>query len=279
MIAHGREGRACADGPKSPDTIGQLFTLPAVSKEYLGVDVGGSGIKSALVNVETGNLVTERVRVKTPQPATPELVAAELAEMVAGYDYQGPLGVGFPSVIRNGVAETANNIDSEWIGRKVTEVFLEATGHVTTVLNDADAAAVAEARFGAAAGVPGMVLTVTFGTGIGSGLLVDGELVPNLELGQIELEGHSPAESYFSARARRREDLSWDEWGTRANRYLQHVDAVLNPDLIVLGGGLTKHWEKFRESLDEALPVVPAAMGNNAGLVGAALAVSPAQTG
>ena len=247
-----------------------------MSSIYLGIDVGGSGIKSALVDVDAGTLVTERIRVETPQPATPESVAEAVAEMVAGYSYDGPLGVGFPSVIRNGVAETANNIDKGWIGRKVTEVFQQATGKAAIVLNDADAAAVAEARFGAAAGVNGLVLTITFGTGIGSGLLVDGELVPNLELGQIELDGHVPAESYFSAKARKRENLSWEEWGRRANRYLRHIDRVFNPDLVLLGGGLTKHWAEFDACLDESLPVVPAAMGNNAGLVGAALMASGA---
>jgi polyphosphate glucokinase len=170
--------------------------------------------------------------------------------------------------------ETANNIDPTWVGYKAADFFAETTGRDTVVLNDADAAALAEAAYGAAAGVDGMVLTITFGTGIGSGLLVDGELVPNLELGQIELEGHAPAETYFAAKARRREDLEWDEWGSRANRYLRHVDYVFNPDLMVIGGGLVKHWEMFAHLLDEKLPVVPAEMGNNAGLVGAALAAS-----
>ena len=245
-----------------------------MSTTYLGIDVGGSGIKSALVDVQTGVLVTERARLDTPQPATPEAVTEALAGMVASFDYDGPLGVGFPSVIRHGTVDTANNIDQGWIGRKVTDIFEAATGRATTVINDADAAALAEVRFGAAAGVQGMVLMITFGTGIGSGLLVDGELVPNLELGQLELEGHVPAESYFSAKARRREDLDWDEWGARANRYLSHVDFVFNPDLIVLGGGLTKHWEFFEHTIDDSLPVVPATMGNSAGLVGAALVAS-----
>lgn len=242
-----------------------------MSDKYLGIDVGGSGIKSALVDVTDGSLVTERLRVETPQPATPEACAAALNAQVVKYDHDGVIGIGFPAVVRNGIVETANNIDESWIGVKVGDVFGEATGQECLVLNDADAAALAEASFGAARDVSGMVLTITFGTGIGSGLLVDGELVSNLELGQIELEGHVPAESYFSAKARKRESLEWEEWGDRANRYLTHVDAVFNADLIVLGGGLTKHWERFSESLDNRLPVVPAEMGNNAGIVGAAL--------
>lgn len=238
---------------------------------YLGIDIGGSGIKSALVDLGNGSLLTERLRVDTPQPATPEACSMALAGQVSGYDYEGPLGVGFPAVIRDGIVETANNIDHSWIGLEARSVFAEATGHEVTVLNDADAAALAEAAYGAAKGVPGMVLTITFGTGIGSGLLADGELVPNLELGQIELEGHSPAELYFSAKVRKRENLDWDEWGDRANRYLTHVDAVFTPDLMVIGGGLTKHWESFSDRLDPYLPAVPAQMGNNAGIVGAAL--------
>lgn len=242
-----------------------------MSAIYLGIDVGGSGIKSALVDLTDGRLVTDRVRTDTPQPATPDACAEAMRDQVAGYDYDGPIGVGFPSVIRDGTAETANNIDPTWIGMKVSDVFTQASGHDTVVINDADAAALAEAAYGAAAGVDGLVLTITFGTGIGSGLLVDGELVPNLELGQIELEGHVPAEVYFSAKARKRDNLDWDEWGARANRYLSHVNAVFSPTLMVLGGGLTKHWEHFSQYLDRHLAVVPAEMGNNAGIVGAAL--------
>ena len=250
-----------------------------MSTTFLGIDVGGSGIKSALVDVSDGSLATERVRVDTPQPATPEACSGAIKEMLGGYDYDGPIGIGFPAVIRKGIVETANNIDDAWIGLEVEDLFHSTTGNEVLVLNDADAAALAEARFGAASGVPGLVLTITFGTGIGSGLLVDGGLVPNLELGQLELEGHVPAESYFSAKARREEDLKWEEWGDRANRYLRHVNRVFNPDLIVLGGGMTKHWDKFRSHLDDSLPVEPAAMGNSAGIVGAALSVSRSRTG
>jgi polyphosphate glucokinase len=252
--------------------------FPSVNDIFLGVDVGGSGIKSALVDVARGSLVTRRARVETPQPATPEAVTDALSEMISEYTYDGPLGVGFPAVIRSGTVGSANNIDKSWIGRNAADLFAAATGKGVEVINDADAAAVAEARFGAAAGVEGLVLTITFGTGIGSGLLVDGELVPNLELGQIELDGHAPAESHFSAKARRRENLDWDEWGARANRYLTHVDAVFNPDLMVIGGGLTKHWDMFHHALDAELPAVPAEMGNNAGLVGAAMLVSRSRT-
>ncbi|HEU4319227.1 MAG TPA: ROK family protein [Acidimicrobiia bacterium] len=242
-----------------------------MSSVHLGVDIGGSGIKAALVDVSDGSLVSERNRVDTPQPATPESVTEIYAEMVAGFDYSGPVGVGFPSVIRNGIVETANNIDQAWIGQKVADMFAGATGLETVVINDADAAGLAETRFGVAEGAKGLVLMITFGTGIGSGMFIDGRLVPNLELGQLELEGHKPAELYFSAKARRRDDLDWDQWGSRANRFLSHVNEVFNPDLMVVGGGLAKHWEFFVHTLDESLPLMPAEMGNDAGVVGAAL--------
>jgi len=245
---------------------------------YLGIDIGGSGIKSALVDVGDGTLTTERIRVDTPQPATPEACSSAIGGMLGEYDYDGPIGIGFPSVIRQGVVETANNIDPSWIGQKLVDLFSGTTGHEIVVLNDADAAALAEASFGAAAGIDGLVLMITFGTGIGSGLLVDGRLVPNLELGQIELEGHSPAERHFSAKARKREGLEWEEWGDRANRYLTHVNEIFRPDLIVFGGGLTRHWDLFSDRLPEDLPIVPATMGNSAGLVGAALLASRRQT-
>lgn len=246
-----------------------------MSSEYLGIDVGGSGIKAALVDVDAGEMLTERVRLDTPQPATPERVMETVTGIVDQFDYSGPIGVGFPAVIHDGVVETANNIDDGWIGKNVADVVAKATGRNVTTINDADGAALAEARFGSANGVDGMVLTITFGTGIGSGLLIDGNLVPNLELGQLELDGHAPAESYFSAKVRRAEGLDWDQWGARANRYLCHVDEVLNPDLFVIGGGIVKHWDSFSHTLDESLNLVRAEMGNNAGLVGAALAASP----
>ena len=248
-----------------------------MSDIYLGIDVGGSGIKSALVDLDDGTLITDRQRDDTPQPATPEACATALSGQVSEYEYRGPIGVGFPAVIRNGTVETANNIDPAWIGLKVADVFTEATGLDAVVLNDADAAALAEAAYGAAKGVDGMVLTLTFGTGIGSGLLVDGELVPNLELGQLELDGFAPAETHFSAKVRRKEGLDWDRWGARANRYLTHVDAVFNPDLIVFGGGLAKYWDLFVHTLDDRLPIVPAEMGNNAGLIGAAMVAKRSQ--
>ncbi len=236
-------------------------------------------MKGAVVDLADGSLTHDRLRVDTPQPATPEAMAEALVGLIEGIAHEGPIGIGFPAVVRHGEVFSANNIDRSWIGRSVVEVFSEATGQPVVVVNDADAAAMAEAAFGAAQGVGGMVLMITFGTGIGSGLLVDGKLVPNLELGIIELDGHYPAELHFSAKARRKENLGWDDWGDRANRFLTHVYSFLSPELIVVGGGVAKRFHKFSGRLDPDLPVVPARMGNSAGLVGAALLAMRSQTG
>lgn len=211
---------------------------------------------------------------ETPDPATPEAVTGVIARIVAEAEVTGPIGVGFPAVVWNGEVFTANNIDKAWIGRNARDAFATATGSEIVLLNDADAAGIAESVFGAARGVEGLVLVVTFGTGIGSGAIFDGRLVPNLELGVIELDGHYPAELHFSAKARKEDGLSWEEWGMRVNRFLTHVHSVLNPKLIVFGGGVTKHWEEFSRYIDGSMSIVPASMGNNAGLIGAAVAAS-----
>jgi polyphosphate glucokinase len=258
------------------------LTMPRVSLTLelglasfrLGIDIGGSGVKYALVDTTEGKLVSERKRIKTPDPATPEAVTEVVAEVIDSTSAEGPIGVGFPAVVWNGNVFSANNIDKGWIGRNARDEFARASGSEIVLLNDADAAGIAESGFGAAQGVEGLALVITFGTGIGSGAIFRGELVPNFELGVIELDGHYPAELYFSAKVRKREDLSWEVWGGRVNRFLSHVNGVLNPELMVFGGGVTKHWEKFSPFIDDDLPVVPASMGNNAGLIGAALAAA-----
>lgn len=237
----------------------------------IGIDVGGTGTKGAIVDTSTGDLKSERFRLETPKPATVESVVGTVARVVEGLDHPGPIGVGFPAVVVNGVARTASNIDPGWIGTDVAGKIREATGRQVSLVNDADAAGVAEAAFGAARGVAGKVLVLTFGTGIGSALLADGRLVPNFEFGQIEFEGIRPAEAEFSARAREDMGLGWDEWGDRTARYLGLVDTVVNPDLIVLGGGACKEWEHFHERIPASLNVVPAHLLNNAGIVGASL--------
>lgn len=239
----------------------------------VGLDIGGTGIKAGLVDLETGRLVGKRLRVETPTPATPQAVVAAAAGLVANLGEDGPMGVGFPAVVVDGVVRTANNIDPTWIGLDAASLLEAATGRHIEMINDADAAALCEARYGAAHGIDGTVLIITFGTGIGSGLLHDGRLVPNLELGSMELEGHLVCEDYFAASAMEREGLTWEEWVTRANRFLRYVRRIFAPRLIIAGGGITKSWDEWAGFLDPELGVVKASRINNAGIVGAATLV------
>ena len=240
-----------------------------------GIDVGGSGIKGAPVDLRTGQLVRERERLPTPQPSTPEAVVGVVAELLRETP-PGRVGVTLPSVVVDGTALTAANIDPSWVGTDVRALLRSATGREAVVVNDADAAGLAEVRFGAAAGVAGTVLVVTLGTGIGSALFRDGALVPNTELGHLELDG-AEAEARASDAARKREDLSWEDWARRLQRYLEHVDLLLRPDLVVLGGGVSKKSAQWLPLLDVRPPLVLAALRNDAGIVGAALlAADPA---
>src|SRR3954465_10156137 len=236
-----------------------------------GVDIGGSGIKGAIVDLETGDLATERVKYLTPTPPPPELVAEVVARLVTEAEWISELGATFPAVIKNGVAQTAANVDKSWIGTNVDKVFSDITHCDVTVLNDADAAGIAEARFGAARGVGGVVILLTFGTGIGSALLLDGQLVPNTELGHLELDGHD-AEKKASSAAKDNEDLSYKQWAKRVQRYMRHVENLFTPDLFVVGGGVSKHADKWVPLLEVSTPVKPAQLLNNAGIVGAAQA-------
>lgn len=230
-------------------------------------------MKGALVDLADGSLVSERVRHQTPDPSTPRAVADALVRILDEIGHEGPVGVGFPAVVIDGIVHTANNIDHSWIGVDGNALFEEATGREIRMLNDADAAAICEARYGAARGVAGVVLVVTFGTGIGSGLLLDGVLVPNLQLGDLEFEGHRPAESHFSGAVKDDDDLTWEEWGERANRFLRHLTVLFSPRLIVVGGGMAKRWDRWSHIIDGAVPAVQAEWGNNAGIVGAATQV------
>ncbi len=236
-----------------------------------GVDIGGSGIKAAIVDLESGELLTERRKYLTPRPSTLQAVAEVVTRLVAEANWTGPVGAAFPAVIKRGVALTAANVDKSWIGTDVDAVFTKATGCDVTVLNDADAAGLAEVRYGAAKGVPGVVLLLTFGTGIGSGLLLDGRLVPNTELGHLELDGED-AEKRAAASAKDNEGLSYRQWAKRVQRYLSHVETVFSPDLFVLGGGVSKNSDKWVPLLRLRTPIRPAELLNNAGIVGAALA-------
>src|SRR5215218_4056185 len=239
----------------------------------LGVDVGGSGIKGATVDLGTGDLTQERVRIETPQPATPDAVAGVVAEVVSQFADQladGPVGVTIPGVVTSGVVRTAANIDPSWIGTDIDTMLTERLGRPVHVVNDADAAGVAEARFGAARDARGLVLVTTLGTGIGTALLLDGKLVPNSELGHLEIDGHD-AESQAASSAREDEELSWSQWAARLQRYYGAVEDLLWPSLIVVGGGVSKKADRFLPMLHLRAPIVPATLRNQAGIVGAAV--------
>ncbi|MCB0549387.1 MAG: ROK family protein [Phaeodactylibacter sp.] len=241
-------------------------------RTILGIDVGASGIKGAVVDIETGQLLNDRLRLETPDPATPEAMAATFAELVRLHNWNGLVGCGFPSIIKEGVAYSAANISEKWIGTNVVELLSIASGCPVEVLNDADAAGLAEMRFGLGKGEMGVVLLITIGSGLGSALFIDGKLVPNTELGHIFLRNQkNVAEQFASNNARKREDLSWEEWGIRFNEYLQNIERILNPDLILLGGGTSKRFDKYDSYITVRTPIKPAELLNAAGTVGAAI--------
>lgn len=239
----------------------------------LGIDIGGSGIKGALVDVGKGTLHTDRHRIETPQPATPDVVGEVVADIVRHFDYSGAVGITFPAVVRNGITFTAANVDDAWIGFNAREHFEEILGLEVTVLNDADAAGVAEVAFGAGKGLDGTLFVLTFGTGIGSAVFVNGELLPNTELGHIELDGRE-AEPWASDRARTENNLSWKKWAKRVDKYLNYLDMLFSPDLFILGGGVSKRADKFLDKIETRARVVPAELLNEAGIVGAAYAAT-----
>ncbi len=235
-----------------------------------GIDIGGTGMKGAPVDLALGDLVGERHRLDTPQPATPAAMAEVASGIVAQFGWDGPVGIAFPAVVRSGVVHSAANIDRSWIGVDAAALFGDALGRPVRVLNDADAAGVAEMRFGAGQGRSGVVIVVTFGTGIGSGMFVDGVLVPNTELGHLEVDGVD-AELRAAASARSREDLSWSAWAKRVERYLAELVKLFSPELIVVGGGASKKADRWLPLVTVGAEVVVADMENNAGIVGAAL--------
>ncbi len=238
----------------------------------LGIDIGGSGIKGAPVDLTAGRLVGDRLRIETPSKSTPERVGAivrEIAEHFASQTGDSPIGITIPAVVTHGIVRTAANIDPTWIDTDADTLLSELIGRDVTVLNDADAAGIAELRYGAAKDAPGVVIVTTLGTGIGSALLVDGILVPNTELGHLELDGHD-AETRAASSVKDEEDLSWKEWAKRLQRYYAHLESLFWPDLIVVGGGVSKRAEKFLPLLDIRTPIVPAKLLNDGGIVGAA---------
>ena len=239
--------------------------------EVLGVDIGGSGIKAAPVDVTAGALARERIKVPTPQPSKPQVVAEAVRGLVGQFGWSGRAGITFPGVVTAGVIRTAANLDPAWIGVNARDLFGSATGLDVRVLNDADAAGLAEMRFGAGAGQRGTVVMLTFGTGIGSALFHDGVLVPNTEFGHIEIRGKD-AEKRASERARELHDLDWAQWAGRVDEYMTHLEALLWPELFIVGGGVSRKSDKFLPLLAGLhARVVPAKMLNDAGIVGAAL--------
>ena len=243
-----------------------------MSKQAFGIDIGGSGIKGAPVDLSTGELAAERVRIATPQPSTPDAVADTVAELLSSFDLAAdmPVGVTFPAVIQAGVAKTAANVDDAWIGTDVDALLSQRTGHDVFVVNDADAAGIAEMKYGAGRGTSGVVMVITLGTGVGSATFVDGTLVPNTELGHVLLHGDS-AERYMASSIREKEDLDWKTWAGRLQEYFSHIEFLFSPTRIIVGGGVSKKHQKFLPLLDLKTEIVPAELRNEAGIVGAAV--------
>ncbi len=244
--------------------------------EVLGIDIGGSGIKGAPVDSETGKLLAPRLRIPTPEPSKPQKIAQVISQLVQHFEWQGPVGCGFPSVISSGTALTAANIHKKWVGADAEALFSEVSGCAVKVVNDADAAGLAEMTFGAGRDHSGVVMIITIGTGLGSALFTQGHLVPNTELGHLEMNGRD-AELQASDAARKREKLSWKRWAKRFNQYLCTLEGLFWPDLFILGGGVSKQFDKFAPYLSVQAQVRPASMLNEAGIVGAALAAIPQQ--
>jgi len=240
--------------------------------EILGIDIGGSGIKGAPVNIKTAELVAERHRIATPKISTPDAVADVISELVKHFDWKnGPIGCTFPAVIKKGVVKTAANIDNSWIGINGEKLIYAKTGCKTLLLNDADAAGIAEMEFGAGKDNKGVVIIHTFGTGIGSAIFVNGQLVPNTEFGRLEIRCQE-AEQLASARNRTDEGLKWKTWAWRVNEFLARMEALFWPDLFIIGGGISRKHEKFLHLLETRADIVPAQMLNQAGIIGAAIA-------
>ena len=245
------------------------------SMKALGIDIGGSGVKGAIVDTKKGRLVSERFRIPTPRPATPQAVIKTIVKIQRHFDYKGPIGVGFPGIVVDGVVYSAVNIHNEWREFNAEKAIAKATGCDVILRNDADVAGFAEMRFGAGKEAKGETMLFTLGTGIGSAMFIDDHCVPNLELGHLYLPGHAEdAERYASDRARTELDLSWEEWGGRLDEYFQYIEFLFTPQLIIIGGGVSKKHEKYMPYIKTRVKVVPAQLLNEAGIIGAAAAAA-----
>jgi polyphosphate glucokinase len=244
--------------------------------KLLGVDIGGSGVKGAIVDTKKGKLITDRLRIPTPQPASPKSVIKVIKEITTHFKYKGPLGIGFPGVVMDGVTKTAANVDAGWVNYPAARNIALATNCEVTIRNDADVAGIAEMYHGAGKGMHGVVMIFTLGTGIGSVMFVNGHIVPNLELGHLYLRNmKQDAESFAADRIRKEQDLSWKAWADRLNVYFQHIEFLFSPNLIIIGGGVSKKHNKYLKYLDLQADVLPAKLRNEAGIIGAAMAAMP----
>lgn len=241
--------------------------------EMLGIDIGGTGIKGAIVDLNAGELISERIKIPTPQPATPAAMIETVNEIVRTFTWKGKIGCGFPAAVKHEIVKTASNIDKSWIGVNAAEAIKKVTGCTTHVLNDVDAAGYAEAAFGAGKGYSGTIIMAAFGTGIGTAIFTEGTLLPNTELGHLKLKGKI-AEHYASNSSREKEDLDWDEFGKRVNKYLNLLEFFFWPDLIIIGGGVSKKYEEYAHKFSLECEVKPAVLRNNAGIIGAALSAA-----
>jgi len=242
-----------------------------MSESVLGIDIGGTGIKGAVVDLNTGKFLTKKVKYKTPDVSSPAAVLEIMKQLITDFSWENkPIGVGFPAIIKNGIAMSAANVDKSWKGFDIQAYFSKELEVLVTVVNDADAAGMAEFKFGSANNMPGTVMLLTLGTGIGSALFVDGHLVPNVEMGHLKWK-RSIAEDYASNRARKRDKLDWPKFGARLNEILHHISFLMSPDLIIIGGGISKSFEFYKPYIDIEGTIVPASLQNEAGIIGAAI--------
>ncbi|RKR12441.1 polyphosphate glucokinase [Maribacter vaceletii] len=238
----------------------------------LGIDIGGSGMKGALVDTITGEMTTERYRIPTPPDRKPNEMADVIKQIAEHFDYKGPIGVGFPSIVKHGVCKAPGNLHKSWVNINVHELLSEVTKLPVTVINDADAAGYATMNYGTGKGKDGLVIMITIGTGLGSGVFLNGELLPNFELGQIPYKKYKKIEQWAAGSAKDRENLSYKKWGKRFNTFLEYVEVITCPDLIILGGGASKDFKEYSKQITIDTPVIPAELKNHAGIIGAAAA-------
>ncbi|MEW4924037.1 polyphosphate--glucose phosphotransferase [Algibacter sp. 2305UL17-15] len=241
--------------------------------EILGIDIGGTGMKGALVDSETGELTSERFRIPTPKSRKPDDMARVFKDIIDHFNYDGPVGCGFPTITKHGICKSTSNLNKGWLNVNIKTLFSEVSGLPVTVVNDADAAGYAVMNYGIGKGEGGLVIMITIGTGLGSGAFYNGKLIPNFELGQIPYKKHRKIEKWAAASVKKRKNLSYKKWGKRFNTFLELVEVIVCPDLIILGGGTSKHFDKFEKWITVETPVKASHLGNHAGIIGAAVAV------